>query len=482
MAIKKTNETTAMSLPAAQLLNQFSAIVGESYAVRNAADKAPFLVEPRNRYHGATPLVLKPNTVDQIQAILKLANETGTAIVPQGGNTGLVGGQVPDGSGHQIILSLVRMNGIRAVDPVGNTIDVEAGASLLRVREAAEAVDRLFPLSLASEGSCTIGGNISTNAGGAGVVAYGGMRDLVLGLEVVLADGRLWRNMRHLRKDNTGYDFRGLFVGAEGTLGVVTAAVLKLFARPRSVATAFVAVRDPAAALALLTAMQTQSLGTLTAFELMPRFGVELAVKHDSGARDPLATVYEWYVLIELSSGAETGMDAVMEAQLGDAMEKGIVLDAVLAASSEQAKALWRPRESMSDVQGREGGSIKHDVSVPVASVASFLAEAMPAVERFSPGARVLPFGHVADGNIHFNVSEPVGGDTSAFLAQWDAMNNLVHEIVARYDGSISAEHGIGQSKRDLLPGVKTAVEMDLMRATKAMLDPRGILNPGKVL
>jgi FAD/FMN-containing dehydrogenase len=471
-----------MSLPAAQLLTQFSAIVGEGYAVREAADQAPFLVEPRNRYHGATPLVLKPNTVDQVQAILKLANETGTAIVPQGGNTGLVGGQVPDGSGHQIVLSLARLNGIRAIDPAGNTIDVEAGVSLLRVREAAEAVDRLFPLSLASEGSCTIGGNIGTNAGGAGVVAYGGMRDLVLGLEVVLADGRLWRNMRRLRKDNTGYDFRGLFVGSEGTLGVVTAAVLKLVARPRSVATAFVAVPDPAAALALLTAMQTQSLGTLTAFELMPRFGIELAVKHDPGARDPLATAYEWYVLIELSSNAETGTDAVLEAQLGEAMEQGVVLDAVLAASSEQAKGLWRPRESMSDVQGREGGSIKHDVSVPVASVAQFLAEAIPAVERFLPGARVLPFGHLADGNIHFNVSEPSGGDTSAFLAQWDAMNSLVHEIVARYGGSISAEHGIGQSKRDLLPGVKTAVEMELMRATKAMLDPRGILNPGKVL
>ena len=315
-----------------------------------------------------------------------------------------------------------------------------------------------------------------------GVIAYGGMRDLVLGLEVVLADGRLWCNMRHLRKDNTGYDFRGLFVGSEGTLGVVTAAVLKLFPRPRSVATAFVAVADPAAALDLLHAMQTQNLGTVTAFELMPRLGIELSVKHDAGSRDPLATAYSWYVLVELSSGAETGMDALMETCLGDAMEKGTVLDAALAASSEQAKALWRPRESMSDVQGREGGSIKHDVSVPVASVAQFLSEAIPAVERFLPGARVLPFGHVGDGNIHFNVSQAVSSDKVAFLSRWDEVNDLVHTIVGRYDGSISAEHGIGQSKRDLLPNVKSVVEMDVMRATKRLFDPNGILNPGKLV
>ena len=471
-----------MTSLASDLAGQFSAIVGEGYAMRDAADQAPYLVEPRDRYRGTTPLVLRPKSTGEVQEILRLANETRTSIVPQGGNTGLVGGQIPDRSGQQIILSLTRMNAIRAIDPVGNTLDVDAGVTLLRAREAAEAADRLFPMSLASEGSCTIGGNIGTNAGGTGVIAYGGMRDLVLGLEVVLADGRLWRNMRHLRKDNTGYDFRGLFVGSEGTLGVVTGAVLKLFPRPRSVATAFAAVPDPEAAVALLQAMQAQSVGTVTAFELMPRLGIELAVKHDPGSRDPFATAYPWYVLIELSSGAEAGMDALMETCLGDAMERGIVLDAVLAASGEQAKALWRPRESMSEVQRREGGSITHDVSVPVASVADFLAEASPAVERCLPGARVLPFGHVGDGNIHFNVSQPVGGDRAAFLAHWEEVNAVVHDTVGRYDGSIAAEHGIGRSKRALLPGVKSAVEMEVMRATKKMLDPNGILNPGKLL
>jgi FAD/FMN-containing dehydrogenase len=471
-----------MTMPSSDLLAQFSAIVGDRYAVRDRADQQPFVEEPRDRYHGKTAVVLRPGSIVEVQQILALANRTRTAIVPQGGNTGLVGGQVPDGSGHQIVLSLTRLNAIRAVDPIGNTIDVEAGTTLLRVREAADAADRLFPLSLPSEGSCTIGGNIGTNAGGTGVIAYGNMRDLVLGLEVVLADGRLWRNMRHLRKGNTGYDFRGLFVGSEGTLGVVTAAVLKLFPRPRSVATAFVAVPDPEAALALLQIAQAQNTAALTAFELMPRFGIELAIKHDSGARDPLATAYLWYVLIELSSGTETGVDTVLEALLSDAMERGVVLDAVLAASIEQAKALWRPRESMSEVQGREGGSIKHDVSVPVPDVARFLAEAIPAVERFLPGARVLPFGHVGDGNIHFNVSQPVGGDKDAFLARWEEVNVIVHEIVGQYNGSISAEHGIGQSKRALLPGVKDAVEMEVMRSAKTMFDPNGILNPGKVL
>ena len=461
---------------------RFAALVGDGYAVRDAAEQTPYLVEPRDRYHGTTPLVLRPQSTEEVQKILTLANETRTAIVPQGGNTGLVGGQIPDGSGQQIILSLTRMNAIRAIDPVGNTVDVDAGVTLLRVREAVEAADRLFPMSLASEGSCTIGGNIATNAGGTGVIAYGGMRDLVLGLEVVLADGRLWCNMRHLRKDNTGYDFRGLFVGSEGTLGVVTGAVLKLFPRPRSVATAFAAVPDPEAALELLQVMQSQSVGTVTAFELMPRLGIELAVKHDPGSRDPMPTAYRWYVLVELSSGAETGMDALMETCLGDAMARGLVLDAVLASSGEQAKALWRPRESMSEVQRREGGSITHDVSVPIASVARFLGEAIAAVERCLPGARVLPFGHVGDGNIHFNVSQPASGDKAAFLARWEDVNTVVHDIVGRYDGSIAAEHGIGRSKRALLPGVKSLVEMEVMRATKRMLDPNGILNPGALL
>ncbi|MCB8878871.1 FAD-binding oxidoreductase [Acidisoma cellulosilytica] len=466
----------------ADLLDRFSAIVGARHALRDQADQHAFLEEPRDRYHGKTAIVLRPKSTAEVQQILQLAHDTRTAIVPQGGNTGLVGGQIPDGSGLQVVLSLTRLNAIRAIDPISNTIDVEAGVTLQRVRETAEAADRLFALSLASEGSCTIGGNIGTNAGGTSTIAYGNMRDLVLGLEVVLADGSLWRDMRHLRKDNTGYDFRGLFVGSEGTLGIVTAAVLKLYPRPRSTATAFAAVRDPAAALALLQIAQADSRAALVAFELIPRLGMELAVKHDLGSRDPLATAYPWYVLLELTSGAESGLNTVLEELLGDGMEQGLIEDAALASSMEQAKALWRPRESMSEVQGREGGSIKHDVSIPVADVAAFIAEATAAVEAFLPDARVLPFGHVGDGNIHFNISQPAGGDKDAFLAHWEDVNAIVHDIVARYHGSISAEHGIGQSKLSLLPQVKDKVAMQMMYATKQMLDPKGILNPGKLL
>ena len=464
------------------LLARFAALVGERHALRDPLDQVPFLKEWRERYLGDTPLVLLPGSTQEVSAILALANETGTPIVPQGGNTGLVGGQIPNPGGQEILVSLKRLNRIRALDSAGNTLDVEAGVTLKAAQEAAEAAGRLFPLSLASEGSCTIGGNISSNAGGTAVIAYGNMRDLVLGLEVVLADGRIWRGLRHLRKDNTGYDLKNLFIGAEGTLGIVTAAVLKLFPRPRAVATAFVGVPSPAAALDLLQLAREEGGGSVTSFELMPRRGVEFVMAHVPGARDPLGSPHPWYVLIEISSFLPAGLDEAVETLLANALERGIVSDGALAASLDQAAAFWRLREMLSEVQKHEGGSIKHDIAVPVRLVPAFLEKAIPAVEAFVPGARPVPFGHLGDGNLHFNISQPAGGDKQAFLDRWEAVNALVHGIVGEFGGSISAEHGIGRAKRDLLPGVKDPVEMAMMRAVKATLDPKNILNPGKVL
>jgi len=464
------------------LLARFAALVGERYALRAPEDQAPFLKEWRERYFGDTPLVLLPGSTQEVSAILALASQTGTPIVPQGGNTGLVGGQIPMPGGHEILVSLKRLNRVRAVDPAGNTLDVEAGVTLKAAQEAAEAAGRLFPLSLASEGSCTIGGNISSNAGGTAVIAYGNMRDLVLGLEVVLADGRIWHGMRHLRKDNTGYDLKNLFIGAEGTLGIVTAAVLKLFPKPRAVATALVGVPSPAAALDLLQLAREEGGGSVTSFELMPRRGVDFVLKHVPGARDPLASPHPWYVLIEIASFLPAGLEEAVEALLGTALERGIVSDGALAASLDQAADFWRLREMLSEVQKHEGGSIKHDIAVPVRLVPAFLEKAIPAVEAFVPGARPVPFGHLGDGNLHFNITQPAGGDKKAFLDRWEEVNALVHGIVAEFGGSISAEHGIGRAKRDLLPGVKDPVEMAMMRAVKATLDPKSILNPGKVL
>ncbi|WP_454813199.1 FAD-binding oxidoreductase [Labrys neptuniae] len=468
--------------PSPELLARFAALVGQRYAIADADAQQPFLKEWRDRYHGRTPLVLLPGTVEEVAAILKLADETDTAIVPQGGNTGLVGGQVPHAEGNELLVSLKRLDKVRAVDPDSNTIDVEAGVTLQRVQEAADAAGRFFPLTLPSEGSCTIGGNIGTNAGGTGVIAYGNTRDLVMGLEVVLPGGRIWHGMRHLRKDNTGYDLKNLFIGAEGTLGIVTAAVLKLFPKPRSVGTAFIGVDNPAAALALLHVARENGGGTVTAFELMPRIGIDFVIRHVADARDPIEGSYPWYVLLEVSNSSEGGVNEALETMLMTAYERGYARDAVIAASLEQAADFWRLRELLSESQRFEGGSIKHDVSVPIRLVPAFLDKAIAAVEAFIPGARPLPFGHLGDGNIHFNVSQPVGGDKQAFLDKWEKTNEIVHAIVAEFHGSISAEHGIGQAKRKLLPGVKDPVELEMMRAIKATFDPKGIMNPGKVL
>jgi D-lactate dehydrogenase (cytochrome) len=462
------------------LLARFIAIVGEKNAITDPQAQAPYLVEMRDMFHGHTPLVLRPGRVDEVAEILRLANETSTAIVPQGGNTGLVGGQIP--LHGEIILSLNRLDRIREVDPVSNTMTCEAGVTLLRARAAAAAVDRLYPQLLPSEGTCTIGGNLSTNAGGTAALAHGIARSHALGIEVVLADGRVLDDLNKLKKDNTGYDLKNLFIGAEGTLGIITAAVLRLVPRPRSVETAFVGVPSPEAALALLGAATERTAGAVTSFELMLRMGVALVLKHGAGCRDPLPEQHPWYVLIELSSQASSGLRATLEEILAEGLERGLVTDATIADSHEQTRMFWRIREMFGEVQRHAGGSIKHDVSVPVAAVPAFIREAGAAVTALVPGCRPLSFGHLGDGNIHYNVVQPEGADKAAFLACWDEVNAVVFGVVAKHGGSISAEHGVGVMKRDLLPKVKHPVALDLMRALKRTLDPKGILNPGKVL
>ncbi len=425
--------------------------------------------------------MVRPGNTAEVAALLALASRNGTPVVPQGGNTGLVGGQVPDASGEAIIRSLTRLDRVREVDPLTDTMTVEAGLTLLKAQAAAEAVDRIFPLSLASEGTCTIGGNLSTNAGGVNVLAYGNARDLVLGLEVVLADGRVMNGLSKLRKDNTGYDLKNLFIGAEGTLGVITAAVLKLYPRPAARVTAFCGVPTPEAALAFLARMKAGAGAALTLFELMPRFGLEMPLRH-LGLRDPLAAPHPWYVLLELSLLAGGAGESLGEQLIGAAIEAGEVEDAALAMSLEQAKAFWKIREALPDAQRLEGASIKHDISVPVASVARFLEEADAAVAKLIPGVRILGFGHVGDGNAHYNIFPPLGADEGAFLLRWHEIGDVVYEVVCRHGGAVSAQQGVGHLKRDHLARLKDPVMLDLMRALKRTLDPKGVLNPGKVI
>jgi FAD/FMN-containing dehydrogenase len=469
--------------PSPETLARFARIVGPACAISNPDDMTPHLHEWRGRYHGRAALVLKPATVGEVSQIMALAFETRTAIVPQGGNTGLVGGQIPFETGNEVVLSLSRLNNIRAVDPVSNTITAEAGVTLAAAQAAAEAADRMLPLSLAAEGSCQIGGNLATNAGGVSVLAHGNARALTLGLEVVLADGRVWDGLRSLKKDNTGYSLRDIFVGSEGTLGIITAAVLKLGPRPSSQAVAFAglsSLRD----VARLFAMSLQSAGpALTAFELIPRIGLDFVLRHGPNCRDPLALPYPWCALIEISkTHAEGDADAAASAILERAFGEGVIGDAVLANSLSQAREFWKLRELLSEAQKQEGGSVKHDVSVAIANIPAFIERASKAVERLVPGARPVVFGHYGDGNIHYNVSQPLGADTAAFLNRWDEISEAVHAVVLEFDGSISAEHGVGRMKRDLLARIKSPVELDLMRRIKDALDPRGVLNPGKLL
>jgi FAD/FMN-containing dehydrogenase len=487
---KKKQETnkqeTKMNIvqPAAPPLSpetiaRFRAIVGDKYAVTDAAEIAPYLTEERDLFHGRSPLVLRPGSTAEVSAICKIASEQRIALVPQGGNTGLVGGQTPHHG--EVVISMRRMDKIRDVDTASNTMTCEAGVVLQVAQQRAAAVDRLFPLSLGAEGSCTIGGNLSTNAGGTTALAYGVAREMALGLEVVLADGRILNVLSKLKKDNTGYDLRDLFIGAEGTLGIITAATLKLFPKPRAVETAFVGLTSPAQALKLLEISQNEAAAGLTSFELLSELAVDFSVRHGIDIRDPLGAKHPWYVLMELSSSRDDAR-AALESILAKGLEQEIVDDATIATSLGQRAAFWKLRDEMSAAQKPEGGSIKHDISVPVAAVPDFIAEADAAVVKLIPGARPVPFGHLGDGNIHYNVSQPIGGDAADFLARWHEVNAVVFAIVMRMGGSISAEHGIGVLKRDELPDVKDKVAIELMRAIKAMLDPHGIMNPGKVL
>lgn len=476
-----TEMTVTMSL--AERLRAFIDIVGEANALTSADEIKPYLTENRGLYHGASPLVLKPGSTQEVSGILKLASETGTSIVPVSGRTGLVGGQVPREDGHDVLLSLERMNRIREVDPVADVIVADGGAILADVQKAAEAHDRLFPLSLGSEGSCRIGGNLATNAGGTAVLAYGNMRQLCLGLEVVLPTGEIWDGLRRLKKDNSGYDLRDLFIGAEGTLGVITGAVLKMVPRPRGRQVAYVGLASPEAALALFEKASQRCGTALTGFELMPRIGIEFTTKHIPGVRDPLASIHPWYALVDISTSdsAETA-ETMMQELLAEAFETGLVSDAAIASSLAQQDAFWHLRESMSEAQRPEGGSIKHDVSVPISRIPAFLAEADAAVHALMPDARICAFGHLGDGNIHYNISQPVGADKAAFIARWREVNAVVHAVVHKHTGSISAEHGVGQLKRDELAASRPAIETELMRRIKHAFDPAGIMNPGKVI
>ena len=462
-----------------ELIAKFRGIVGDKYAVTDAADIAPYLTEERDLFHGRSPLVLRPGSAAEVSSICKLASAHTIALVPQGGNTGLVGGQTPHHG--EVVVSMRRMDKIREVDAASNTMTCEAGVVLQVAQQRAAEVDRLFPLALAAEGSCTIGGNLSTNAGGTSALAYGVAREMALGIEVVLADGRILNLLSKLKKDNTGYDLRNLFIGAEGTLGIITAATLKLFPKPRAIETAYVGLKSPAQALKLLSISQTEAAGTLTSFELLSEGALDFSIRHGIDVRDPLSSKHPWYVLMELSSPRDDVRDT-LEAILAKAMEAGIVDDAVIAVNLGQRQALWKLRDEMSAAQKPEGGSIKHDISVPVAAVPDFIRQADAAVVKLIPGSRPVPFGHLGDGNIHYNISQPVGGDTADFMSRWHEVNAIVFEIVLRMGGSISAEHGIGVLKRDELRDVKDKVAIELMRAIKAMLDPLGIMNPGKVL
>jgi FAD/FMN-containing dehydrogenase len=465
-----------------ETLRRIAEAVGPKGVVAEA-DAAAYLCDQRGLYRGRAALVVRPGTVAEVAAVVRLCASGNIPIVPQGGNTGLVGASVPFEHGREIVLNLGRLNRIRKLDVLNDTLTAEAGCVLADVQAAAAAADRLFPLTMASEGSCQIGGALSTNAGGTAVLRFGTARDLVLGLEVVLADGRVLDLMTGLRKDNTGYDLKQLFLGAEGTLGIITAAVLKLFAKPREAATAFVALRDLAAAPELLARAKAASGETVTGFELVSGFGLELVLRHIPGTANPLSGPFEQLVLIEMASPEpDARLSERLERLLAEALEEGLVRDAAVAKSEAQRTALWRLREALPEAQKREGASIKHDIAVPVGAVPAFIAKASAAVAAELPGIRVVAFGHAGDGNIHFNLTVPEGADGPAFLARWADFNRLVHDIALAFGGTISAEHGIGRLKRDELERTASPLKIELMRRVKAALDPQGIMNPGKVV
>jgi FAD/FMN-containing dehydrogenase len=468
---------------AGDLPQRLAAIVGERGIITAAADKAPYLADWRDLYKGSAIAVVRPASTAEVAAVVRLCAETRTPVVPQGGNTGMCGAATPDAAGNAVVIALTRMNKIVEVNALNNTMTVEAGCILANIQQAAADVDRLFPLSLGGEGSCVIGGNISTNAGGINVLRYGNTRDLVLGLEAVLPDGRVWNGLRGLRKDNTGYDLKHLFIGAEGTLGVITQAVLKLFPRPHGNVTAFAGITDPAHAVELLALLRAQCGDGISAFEIISRNCLEMVVRRIPGTRDPLPAPYPWYVLTELTDAQDgNALRATVEQALAAGIERGLVMDVAIAENAAQGKALWRMRESIPDAAKVEGLVYRHDIAVAVSRIPEFIATASAALEAGFPGVRIICFGHLGDGNLHFNAFVPGRERSDTVARTMTDVNRLVHDIVQTFGGSISAEHGIGQAKRGELAHYKSATELDLMRIVKKALDPHDLMNPGKVL
>jgi len=467
-------------MPQDSFLARLAAIVGSEQVLAQPQDTAPYFTDWRRRYRSSAECVVRPSSAAEVSKVVRLCAREGVALVPQGGNTGLCGGSVPTGARREIVLSLARMNRIREIDALNDTLTAEAGCVLAEIQRAADDAGRLFPLSLGAEGSCMIGGNLSTNAGGVNVLRYGNAREQVLGIEVVLPDGRVWNGLRGLRKDNTGYDLKQLFIGAEGTLGVITAAVLKLYPRPSAGATAWIAVANPARAVELLARLRGRLGERLSAFELVSRACLDAVLTHDPGARDPLAARHAWYVLAELAdSGEAAALQALAEQALLECAEHGELQDVALAHSEAQARALWRIRDTIPEAQFR---NVKHDVSVPVSRVPELIERASVALEAEFPGVRIYAFGHIGDGNVHFNVGMRDAAATEDLIRRQDAVNRVVYEVVDALGGSISAEHGLGQLKREEIRRHKDPLELELMRALKDALDPQGLMNPGKLL
>ncbi|HJV85608.1 MAG TPA: FAD-binding oxidoreductase [Noviherbaspirillum sp.] len=464
-------------------LQQCRTTIGAAHVITDPSDMAGHLTDWRKRFTGKALAVVKPGSTEEVAAVVRLCNQFRVPVVPQGGNTGLVLGSVPDQSGNAIVLSLTRLNRIRAVDTINNTMTVESGCILEQVQNAASDAGRLFPLSLAAEGSCTIGGNLSTNAGGTAVLRYGNTRELCLGLEVVTAQGEVWNGLRGLRKDNTGYDLRDLFIGAEGTLGIITAAVLKVFPQPKAQLTALAAMPSPDDALRLLSIAQEKCGPALTGFELMSDFCLRLVNKHYPHMRLPFPQNYSQYVLLELSDNeSEEHANAMLEDLITVALEQAVIQDAAVASSIAQSKALWSLREHIPLAQADEGKNIKHDISVPISRIGDFIRTTDVELEKNFPGCRMVTFGHLGDGNLHYNVSPPEHGSPDAFIAHQTEINRVVHDSVHRFGGSISAEHGLGALKRNEIMQYKSELEMNLMRTIKQALDPLGLMNPGKVV
>lgn len=464
------------------LCGQLCSLIGADSVLTDGADIAPAVVDQRKLYQGRALALLLPRDVEAVSRVIGWCNQERIGVVPQGGNTGYCGGATPDESGDQLVLSLRRLNRIRAIDPENFSMTAEAGCILAKIQQAAEQVDRFFPLSLGSEGSCQIGGNLATNAGGLNVVRYGMTRDLVLGIEAVLPDGQILSNLKSLRKDNTGYNLKSLLVGSEGTLAVITAATLKLWPAMRSSATAFIAIAEPQAAITLLARLRATTGESLSSFELIPRIGIDLTTRYIDGVSDPFSQKYPWYLLCELTSAASEPLQDQLQQLLADAAERSEVLDAAMATSERVRAAFWKLRETVPEAQRHFGPSLKHDVSVPVASLPRFIREASDWVREHVPDGVLVCYGHVGDGNLHFNVNRAEGVPSEPFLARESQIKRAIHDLIARYDGSFSAEHGIGRFKREELQRYASPAALSAMRAIKHALDPNGIMNPGKLL